>query len=125
MSMEVWKKVKGYEDYEVSSWGRVRNGATYDVLWQEKHDKGYMRVNLFSNGKKHHLKVHRLVALAFVPNPDGKPQVNHKDGNNRNNSYTNLEWVTDEENKAHQKAMLNEVNKEHELFATDQTKQHG
>ena len=112
MSMEIWKQVEGYEDYEVSSWGKVRNKTTHDILWQERHDKGYMRVNLMLQDKRHHLKVHRLVAQAFVPNPDRKPQVNHKDGNNRNNSFTNLEWVTDAENKAHQKAMI-AVTKKH------------
>ena len=125
MSLEMWKTIDGYEDYEVSSWGKVRNRVTGDLISQEKNPKGYMRVSIGAVGKRHHLKVHRLVAAAFIPNPERKPQVNHKDGNNRNNSYTNLEWVTDEENKAHQRTMLNEVNKEHELFATDQTNQHG
>jgi hypothetical protein len=55
------------------------------------------------NGRRKHHKVHRLVAKAFIPNPEGKQQVNHKDGNKQNNSITNLEWVTDEENKIHQK----------------------
>lgn len=105
MSLEIWKKVRGYENYSVSTWGRVRNDVSGDLIAQEKNPKGYMRVSIGSVGKRHHLKVHRLVAEAFVPNPDGKPQVNHKDGNNRNNSFTNLEWVTDEENKAHQKLM--------------------
>ena len=105
MSMEIWKEINGYENYSVSSWGRVKNNLTGDVLYQEKHDKGYMRVDLFKEKQRHHLKVHRLVAQAFIPNPDGKPQVNHKDGNNRNNSYTNLEWVTDAENKAHQQEL--------------------
>lgn len=112
MSLEIWREIKGCNPYEVSSWGRVRNTATGDVLYQEKHDKGYMRVRLMTDGKRHHFKVHRLVAQAFIPNPNGKPQVNHIDGNNRNNSYTNLEWVSDEENKAHQqrlKAICEEV----------------
>ena len=103
MSLEIWMPIKNYEGYAVSTWGRVRNTITGDILYQEKHDKGYMRVKLFRDHKRHNLKVHRLVAEAFVPNPDHKPQVNHKDGNNRNNSFTNLEWVTDEENKAHQR----------------------
>ena len=102
MSLEVWKDITDCKPYQVSTWGRVRNAETSDFLYQEKHDKGYMRVRLVVGGKRHHYKVHRLVAQAFVPNPEEKPQVNHKDGNNRNNSYTNLEWVTDEENKAHQ-----------------------
>lgn len=105
MSLEVWKPIKGYESYAVSSWGRVKNTETGDFIAQEKNPKGYMRVSIGSVGFRHHLKVHRLVAEAFIPNPDGKPQVNHKDGNNRNNSFTNLEWVTDTENKAHQKAL--------------------
>ena len=105
MSLEIWRTVEGYSGYEVSSWGRVRNMTTHDILHQERHDKGYMRVDLFTGSKRHHVKVHRLVAKAFIPNPFDKPQVNHKDGNNRNNSFTNLEWVTDEENKEHQRLM--------------------
>ena len=111
MSLEIWKPIKGYEDYAVSSWGRVMNTHTENLIWQEPHNKGYMRVDLYNgDGKRHHLKVHRLVAEAFIPNPYGKPQVNHIDGNNRNNSITNLEWVTDEENKAHQKRLQKERN---------------
>ena len=105
MSMEFWKEINGYENYSVSTWGRVKNNLTGDILYQEKHDKGYVRVCLMRDKQKHHMKVHRLVAQAFIPNPESKPQVNHIDGNKRNNSYTNLEWVTDEENKAHQNMM--------------------
>lgn len=106
MSLEKWVKINGYENYSVSSWGRVRNDITRDLLHQEKHEKGYMRVDLFDEDRRRkHMKVHRLVAQAFVPNPDGKPDVNHIDGNNRNNSFTNLEWVTDAENKAKAKAL--------------------
>ena len=105
MSLEVWRTIIGYEDYAVSAWGRVKNIKTGDILYQEKHEKGYMRVRLVKEGKRHHMKVHRLVAQAFVPNPDNKPHVNHIDGNNRNNSFTNLEWVTDEENKERAKEL--------------------
>lgn len=100
MSLENWRPIKGFENYSVSTWGRVKNNKTGDLLLQEKHYKGYMRVDLYNGeGKKRHMKVHRLVAEAFIPNPEGKPQVNHIDGNNRNNSISNLEWVTDQENK--------------------------
>lgn len=100
MSLEVWKPVEGFENYSVSSWGRVKNKTTEDLLRPENHHKGYQRVDLMKDHKRWHMKVHRLVATAFIPNPENKPQVNHKDGNPRNNSITNLEWVTDEENKA-------------------------
>lgn len=99
MSLEIRRPIPGFEGYEVTSWGRVLKDGR--PLSQENHDKGYKRVNLFKYGYRKHFKVHRLVAEAFVPNPEGKPHVNHKDGNNQNNSFTNLEWVTEEENKEH------------------------
>lgn len=101
--MEVFKDIPGYEDrYRVTSWGRVFNVTTSRFMSQYPTKKGYLRVDLYdAKGKRTHLKVHRLVALAFIPNPDDKPQVNHIDGNKQNNSITNLEWVTDMENKHH------------------------
>lgn len=106
MSLEIHKDIQGFENYTVTTWGRIYNKKTGKFVNQEVHHKGYLRVDLFDeNGERKHMKVHRLVALAFVPNVYGKPQVNHIDGNNQNNSYTNLEWVTDEENKAKQRAL--------------------
>lgn len=64
-------------------------------------DKGYHKVTLFNNGKRHYWKVHRLVAIAFVANTDGKPHINHIDGNKLNNCPDNLEWVTSAENNRH------------------------
>lgn len=95
--MEQWKPIKGHESYEISNQGRVRNIARGNVRKLTKNEKGYLRVNL--NGKW--LRVHRLVAIAFVPNPDNKPQVNHIDGDKANNRADNLEWVTNLENAAH------------------------
>lgn len=107
MTLEIFKSIPGFPDYQVSTWGRVRRTSTGKVLKPEVHDKGYLRVELFdAHGNKVHMKVHRLVANAFVWNPYGKPHVNHIDGNNQNNSYTNLEWVTDAENKARRKELL-------------------
>lgn len=102
-SMEIYRDIEGYEGkYQITSWGRVYSVDKEKFLRQEETEKGYLRVDLFDDyGKRKHHKVHRLVAMAFIPNPDNKPQVNHKDGNKKNNSITNLEWVTDEENKEH------------------------
>ena len=62
---------------------------------------GYQKVNISMHGKEKLISVHRLVAEAFIPNPDNKPEVNHKDGNKKNNAVWNLEWVTSKENIAH------------------------
>ena len=116
MSLEKFKRIEGYDGrYLVSSWGFVycnialdtarENGVdiVYKPLNAEETSKGYLRVPLFKDGKRKWHKVHRLVAQAFIPNPENKPQVNHIDGNKQNNSITNLEWVTDAENKEHYK----------------------
>lgn len=98
----------GYKGkYQVTSWGNVYNVDRQKYVRPEVHHKGYLRVDLFDEyGKRKHHKVHRLVAKAFIKNPDGKPQVNHKDGNKQNNSVTNLEWVTNRENVDHRKSLI-------------------
>ena len=107
MSLEIFKPIPGFPDYQVSTWGRVRRISTGKLVRPEVHDKGYLRVDLYeTDGKRVHMKVHRLVAIAFVGNPFDKPHVNHIDGNNQNNSYTNLEWVTDAENHAKRRDLL-------------------
>lgn len=108
--MEIWLSINGFETYQVSSWGRIRN-ADGQILKPYKSEKGYLKVELHKNGKGHKRRVHRLVAESFIENPEAKPQVNHKDGNKENNSVTNLEWVTDEENKEHAKRLRNLWNK--------------
>ena len=107
MSLEIFREIPGYKDYQVSSWGRVYHKPSDTFARLEETDKGYLRVDLYDEGRfRKHFKVHRLVAQAFIPNPENKPQVNHMDGNKKNNSYTNLEWVTDAENKEHQKKLI-------------------
>ena len=110
---EIWKPVKGFEGYyEVSNLGRVRsvdrlvkysNGQIH--LHKGRilspglvHKLGYLQVALCNNGKIKHKMVYRLVAEAFIPNPDNLPQVNHKDENAFNNCVENLEWCTIEYN---------------------------
>lgn len=90
---EIWRSVKDYEGlYEVSNLGRVRNCRTGRVLrlWKDKY--GYLLVGLHKDGVRKHCLVHRLVAQAFLPNPNNLPQVNHKDENKENNRVENLEW---------------------------------
>ena len=110
---EEWRAVSGYEGlYEVSSGGKVRrisgwgnknNGwrQATGLVKLETHKSGYMRIKLSKNGIRTRYLVHRLVALAFIENPDEKPYVNHKDGNKANNSVDNLEWCTSRENQVH------------------------
>jgi hypothetical protein len=103
--MEQWKDIPGYEGlYLVSNLGRVKrvfkNGAERFLKGSPDKD-GYTKVILSSNQVKKHCKVHRLVAEAFVPNTDHKPQINHKDRCKSNNVASNLEWVTAAENTRH------------------------
>ena len=104
--MEQWKEIPGYNGlYQVSSWGKVRNAETGVVITPYKNEKGYLKIVLYDHGKRKKYRINRLVAQAFVPNPYDYPQVNHKDGNKENNSYTNLEWLTNEMNQEHRKLM--------------------
>lgn len=95
---EIWKPVTEYEGlYEVSNLGRLRNRHG-KVLKIPLNHTGYPRIELWRQGKMKHFYVHRLVALAFIPNPDALPQVNHKDEDKQNNRVENLEWCTQAEN---------------------------
>ena len=97
--MELWKEIEGFENYQVSSWGRVRSAN--GILKPYRNKKGYLKVGLSKDGKCHKKRVNRLVAMAFIDNPNDLPFVDHIDGNKENNSITNLRWVTDEENRAY------------------------
>ena len=97
-SKEQWKAshVKGYE---VSSLGRVRNESTKHIMRLEKEEKGYVRLSIYINGRKKHFAVHRMVALAFIPNVNNYPQIDHIDRDKSNNRVSNLRWCTNQQNQ--------------------------
>ena len=109
---EIWKDVKNYEGlYQVSNLGKVkslaRHGTKGGILKPILTE--YLCINASKNNKIKKLKIHRLVAEAFIPNPDNLPQINHKDGNKLNNIVSNLEWVSSKENVRH--AIVNNLKK--------------
>lgn len=87
--------------YQVSNNGFVKNLNTNTILNGSHDARGYVVVSIWLDDKMYTKKVHRLVAEAFIPNPDNKPTVNHKDGNKENNNIANLEWATHKENIDH------------------------
>ena len=110
---EIWKDIKGYEGlYQVSNLGRVKSFNYMNtgkekiktLTLQKKHPMkqgGYLQTTLYKNKQTKTVVVHRLVAEAFIPNPDNLPQVNHKDHDKTNNCVDNLEWCTAKYNSNH------------------------
>lgn len=106
---EIWVNIKDHAKYQVSNLGRVRRVYSYythfgTILSPCIDFKGYLRTRIVNDlGLWHTVKVHRIVAGAFIANPQNKPQVNHKDANKKNNTVENLEWATPQENMDHAK----------------------
>ena len=117
--IEIWKDIKDFEGiYQVSTFGRIkrlsRKTINEGLLGKNKElqlkeiilkpstiTKGYRGITLTKDKKRYPKKVHRLVAEAFIPNPNNKPQINHIDCNKSNNNVNNLEWCTNSENQKH------------------------
>lgn len=96
-----WREVSGWPKYEVSNTGEVRIAATQSPVaqWNHKAKGGvYKRSTLRAQGKRKNFRVHRLVAIAFLPNPNNLREVDHKDDDTFNNNVSNLEWVRGSEN---------------------------
>lgn len=106
-----WYSLVVNPNYEITKTGLIRNKKTHHILSQQERG-GYLRVELSNNGKRKTYSVHRLVAEQFIPNTEGKKEVNHKDLNKRNNFVSNLEWVNRQENINHKMKMYGETLKQ-------------
>lgn len=95
---EIWKNIDPEGIYKISNFGRVkttfRRGSSGGFMKPSVGRKGYLQIDLRYGGKRHYCKIHRLVAEAFIPNPDNLPEINHKDEDKTNNRVDNLEWCT-------------------------------
>lgn len=105
---EVWKDIEGYEGaYRVSSFGRIKSlkrpyNRNEKILTPVRHSAGYLKIILIIlNDKRKNAYIHRLVAQAFIPNPESKPFINHINGDTTDNRVDNLEWCTNGENLRH------------------------
>lgn len=108
--MEEYKPILDYPNYEVSNFGNVRIIKTGKILKPWLNKTSYLMVRLSKNNQPVNKTIHRLVALAFLPNPDNKPEVDHIDRNRTNNVVDNLRWVTISEN------CLNTYRRDRDIF---------
>ena len=101
--MEKWTTIQEASNYEVSTYGNIRNKITKKILKGRLTKSGYLQVSLKidETNKFSNRYIHRLVAIYWIDNPNNKREVNHKDGNKENNNINNLEWVTSSENQKH------------------------
>ncbi len=97
---EIWKDIINFPDYQISNLGNVYSKKNYKIR-KPFVSNGYLSIYLFKNGKRYRKKIHRLVAEAFIPNPNNLPVINHIDGNKLNNIVSNLEWCTSKQNTIH------------------------
>lgn len=95
--MELFKVIEEFPQYQISNLGNIKNSkGDLLVVGRRKSNSGYIQVRLYSNGKYHYRYIHRLIALAFIPNPNEYRTINHVNGNKLDNRISNLEWASDE-----------------------------
>ena len=105
--MEEWRALKGFDGCYVSNLGRIRSHKGH-ILTAGINTHGYLQVKVGKKEQQKIIRIHRAIAEAFIPNPENKPYINHKDGNKLNNSIDNLEWCTPSENILHSIYVLGE-----------------
>ena len=114
--MEEWKKIDGYENYSVSSEGRVRNDKTGRILKVTPDKGGYLQVCLSKNGKQKTFNVHRLVAETFIPSPENKSCVDHINTIRDDNRVENLRWATHKENSNNPLTLEHKSGEKHPMY---------
>ena len=103
--MPEWKEIKGFPGYRVNEVGLVYSDRSRRVLVGTVNGEGYRCINLQKKNKSYQKLLHRILAEAFLPNPDTKRTINHKDGDKLNNTLWNIEWATDLENYNHARGL--------------------
>ena len=97
--MEIkWKQINDYPNYYVSNYGSIKNIKKNTLLTPYLNERGYLTIFLYNNGQRKRFAVHRVVAEAFLPNPNNLPQINHLDECKTNNNVNNLEWISQKDN---------------------------
>ena len=111
LNVEVWRSIENYDNYAVSSFGKVKNVITGRMLKAADNKDGYLRINSCDDGVMKTFTVHRLVACAFIDNQDDKECVDHKNNNRTNNHISNLRWATNKENQQNSKLSIKNTSK--------------
>lgn len=110
MEEEIWKDIEGFDNYQISNLCRVKNVKFNRFIKPLLGKHGYLCVNLYKDGKLKHLLLHRLLAIAFIPNPENKPCIDHINTDRTDNRIENLRWTTQKENHNNPLSLINHAN---------------
>ena len=110
MEEEIWKEIEWFDNYQISNLGRVKNIKFDRYVKPLLDNKGYLTVNLYKNGKMKRLLLHRLISIAFIPNPENKPCIDHINTDRLDNRIENLRWCTQKENHNNPLSIVNHGN---------------